>query len=141
MRLEVKGKYDYNSGHEDDLSFNAGQIIAVTEEVDDEWYQGEYTDGEGHLHQGMFPRNFVIPLKTRSASAGTSSSVSGLEQDQTTASLRPDVNSGRLEAVPGAVSVEPATTHFTSRSKLTSAPLAENPNVPQPVTFCRASPV
>jgi len=68
MAKEVKAKYDYNSGHEDDLSFTAGQLIAVTEEVDDEWYNGQYTDSQGKLHQGMFPRNFVtVPPKTSPA--------------------------------------------------------------------------
>jgi hypothetical protein len=59
MAKEVKAKYEYHSGHEDDLSFAAGQLITVTEEVDDEWYNGQYTDSQGTLHQGMFPRNFV----------------------------------------------------------------------------------
>jgi hypothetical protein len=60
MTKEVKAKYDYNSGHEDDLSFTAGQIITILEEVDDEWYSGEYHDGQGKRHRGMFPRNFVV---------------------------------------------------------------------------------
>ena len=60
MAIEVKAKYDYNSGHEDDLSFAVGQIITVLEEVDDEWYNGEYVDSEGRRLQGMFPRNFVV---------------------------------------------------------------------------------
>lgn len=59
MAIQVKAKYDYNSGHEDDLSFSAGQVINVTEEVDEEWYNGEYHDNNGKQHQGMFPRNFV----------------------------------------------------------------------------------
>jgi|SRR5277367_1884967 len=62
MAREVKAKYDYNSGHEDDLSFTAGQIITVTEEVDEEWYNGQYFDSQRKLHQGMFPRNFVTVL-------------------------------------------------------------------------------
>jgi myosin tail region-interacting protein MTI1 len=60
MAKEVKAKYDYNSGHEDDLSFAAGQMITILEEVDDEWYNGEYHDTLGKRHQGMFPRNFVV---------------------------------------------------------------------------------
>ena len=68
MAKEVKAKYDYNSGHEDDLSFNVGQTIVVTEEVDEEWFNGQYIDSEGHLRRGMFPRNFVtIPPKPSSA--------------------------------------------------------------------------
>lgn len=65
MRLEVKAKYDYNSGHEDDLTFRAGQIIQVFEEIDAEWFNGEYSDAQGNLQRGMFPRNYVsiIPPK------------------------------------------------------------------------------
>lgn len=59
MAIEVKAKYEYNSGHEDDLSFTVGQIITVIEEVDEEWYNGAYVDSQGKRHQGMFPRNFV----------------------------------------------------------------------------------
>src|SRR5579859_4630788 len=59
MAKEVKAKFDYNSGHEDDLSFSAGQIITVTEEVDHEWYSGGYTGLDGKHYEGMFPRNFV----------------------------------------------------------------------------------
>ena len=60
--VRVQAKYDYNSGHEDDLVFLAGQAITVTEEVDKEWFSGEYVDARGIMHQGMFPRNFVIPM-------------------------------------------------------------------------------
>ena len=67
MTTEVKAKYDYNSGHEDDLSFASGQILTVIEEIDGEWYFGEYVDGNGRRHQGMFPRNFVIPSASYSA--------------------------------------------------------------------------
>src|SRR5579859_6359808 len=59
MALVVKAKYDYDSGHEDDLRFTAGQLITVLEEVDEEWYNGEFTGSDGVRHQGMFPRNFV----------------------------------------------------------------------------------
>ena len=67
MTIRVKAKYDYNSGHEDDLAFSVGQIINVTEEVDKEWYSGEYLDANGVSHQGMFPRNFVTVLRTEDA--------------------------------------------------------------------------
>ncbi|KAF2801482.1 uncharacterized protein BDZ99DRAFT_342350, partial [Mytilinidion resinicola] len=51
--------YDYSSPHEDDLSFRQGQIITVTEQEDEDWYSGEYTDGAGAKQEGLFPRNFV----------------------------------------------------------------------------------
>jgi hypothetical protein len=68
MAIQVKAKYDYHSGHEDDLSFSASQIINVTEEVDEEWYNGEYHDGNGTHHRGMFPRNFVTVHTPESSS-------------------------------------------------------------------------
>src|SRR5271169_1902698 len=80
MATEVKAKYDYNSGHEDDLSFTAGQIINIIEEVDEEWYNGAYVDGQGKRHQGMFPRNFVISTTSHSAVAAP---VSAFKQSAT----------------------------------------------------------
>jgi myosin tail region-interacting protein MTI1 len=57
--FKVKASYDYNSPHEDDLSFSAGQIITVTEEEDADWYVGEYADASGETQSGLFPKNFV----------------------------------------------------------------------------------
>ncbi|PSN69418.1 hypothetical protein BS50DRAFT_341641 [Corynespora cassiicola Philippines] len=57
--FKVKAVYDYASGHEDDLSFPAGQVITVTEEEDADWYVGEYIDASGSKQEGLFPRNFV----------------------------------------------------------------------------------
>ncbi|RDA88642.1 hypothetical protein CP532_4088 [Ophiocordyceps camponoti-leonardi (nom. inval.)] len=57
--FRVKAVYEYSSPHEDDLNFPIGQIITVTEEEDDDWYGGEYVDGAGTKHEGIFPRNFV----------------------------------------------------------------------------------
>lgn len=57
--FKVKAVYDYNSPHEDDLSFLNGQIITVTEVEDDDWYVGEYTDASGLNKDGLFPKNFV----------------------------------------------------------------------------------
>ena len=57
--FRVKAVFDYSSPHDDDLSFPNGQIIVVTDEEDESWYYGEYTDDGGTKHQGLFPRNFV----------------------------------------------------------------------------------
>ncbi|ODV77503.1 uncharacterized protein CANTADRAFT_36328, partial [Suhomyces tanzawaensis NRRL Y-17324] len=52
--FRVKAVYEYKSEYEDDLTFDVGQIITVTEVEDEEWFSGNY-DGKS----GMFPRNFV----------------------------------------------------------------------------------
>lgn len=58
--FRVKALYEYTSPHEDDLTFDAGQIITVTEEEDDDWYNGYYTKASsGAKREGIFPRNFV----------------------------------------------------------------------------------
>lgn len=57
--FKVKALYDYASGHDDDLGFAVGQIITVTEEEDDDWYFGTYTEGSGEVKEGLFPKNFV----------------------------------------------------------------------------------
>ena len=57
--FRVKAVYDYNSPHDDDLSFTNGQLISVTDEEDADWYYGEYQDQSGAKQQGLFPKNFV----------------------------------------------------------------------------------
>ncbi|KAG7881385.1 hypothetical protein KL938_003515 [Ogataea parapolymorpha] len=57
----VIAKYPYTPSAEnasDDLAFNAGQLITVTEEVDADWLFGTTKTG-GELVSGYFPRNFV----------------------------------------------------------------------------------
>ncbi|KAK8128254.1 hypothetical protein PG984_009362 [Apiospora sp. TS-2023a] len=57
--FKVKALYEYSSGHEDDLPFEIGQIITITEDDDPDWYGGEYLDAAGVKQEGIFPRNFV----------------------------------------------------------------------------------
>lgn len=57
--FKVKAVYDYSSPHDDDLSFPNGQVITVVKEEDEDWYIGEYEDGSGVKHEGLFPKNFV----------------------------------------------------------------------------------
>lgn len=59
MGFKVKALYEYNSGHNDDLAFDVGQIITITDEEDADWYGGEYIDEAGNKQEGIFPRNFV----------------------------------------------------------------------------------
>lgn len=57
--FKVKAVFEYNSPHDDDLSFPLGQIITVTEQEDNDWYVGQYTDSAGTSQEGLFPKNFV----------------------------------------------------------------------------------
>ncbi|KIY00578.1 uncharacterized protein Z520_03241 [Fonsecaea multimorphosa CBS 102226] len=57
--FKVKAIFEYRSDEADDLNFDNGQIITVTEEEDADWYTGEYVDASGEKLQGLFPRNFV----------------------------------------------------------------------------------
>ncbi|KJX92194.1 SH3-domain-containing protein [Zymoseptoria brevis] len=57
--FKVKARYDFEAKEEDDLGFPVGQIIDVTEEVDDSWLEGKYTDPSGAIQAGIFPREFV----------------------------------------------------------------------------------
>ncbi|KAI9892169.1 MAG: hypothetical protein M1814_001627 [Vezdaea aestivalis] len=61
--FKVKAVYDYSSAHDEDLSFPIEQIISVTEEEDDDWYFGHYTDTAGAKQEGLFPRNFVEKME------------------------------------------------------------------------------
>jgi len=57
--FKVKAVYEYTSEEPDDLSFPVGQVITITEEIDEDWYEGEYTDITGIKKTGIFPNNFV----------------------------------------------------------------------------------
>jgi hypothetical protein len=57
--FKVKALYDFEAKEEDDLGFPGGQIIDVTEVVDDNWLEGKYTDANGAVQAGIFPREFV----------------------------------------------------------------------------------
>lgn len=57
--FKVKAVFEYKSEEPDDLNFENGQIITVTEEEDADWYTGEYVNSSGEKVEGLFPRNFV----------------------------------------------------------------------------------
>jgi hypothetical protein len=57
--FKVKAVFEYRSEEPDDLNFDNGQIITVTEEDDPDWYTGEYVNPAGAKLEGIFPRNFV----------------------------------------------------------------------------------
>lgn len=57
--FKVKAIYEYASEEADDLSFPVGQVITITETIDEDWYEGEYTDVSGVKKAGIFPNNFV----------------------------------------------------------------------------------
>uniref|UniRef100_A0AC34PW85 SH3 domain-containing protein n=1 Tax=Panagrolaimus sp. JU765 TaxID=591449 RepID=A0AC34PW85_9BILA len=50
----ARALYDYESNVEGDLCFRAGEIIYITERVDDEWLKGEC-----NFKTGIFPVNYV----------------------------------------------------------------------------------
>ena len=50
--------YSYKSDDPDDLQFEAGEILRVTDDEGD-WFEGESQDG---LRRGTFPRTFVRKL-------------------------------------------------------------------------------
>lgn len=57
--FKVKAVFEYRSEEPDDLNFDNGQIITVTEDDDADWYTGEYSTSDGVKKDGIFPRNFV----------------------------------------------------------------------------------
>ncbi|ODQ51474.1 hypothetical protein SAICODRAFT_20499 [Saitoella complicata NRRL Y-17804] len=52
--FSVRALHAYTSDHDDDLTFDAGDVITVTSIEDEEWYFGKVGGREG-----MFPKNFV----------------------------------------------------------------------------------
>ncbi|XP_034329425.2 arf-GAP with SH3 domain, ANK repeat and PH domain-containing protein 2 isoform X1 [Magallana gigas] len=49
--------YDCEADNEDELTFRAGEMIIITGEEEEDWWEGEI-DGEPH-RRGVFPKNFV----------------------------------------------------------------------------------
>ena len=46
--------YDFNSTEEGDLSFKAGTIISITNQINSHWIEGKVGEDIG-----LFPRNYV----------------------------------------------------------------------------------
>ncbi|CCE61536.1 hypothetical protein TPHA_0A04630 [Tetrapisispora phaffii CBS 4417] len=63
--FQVVSQFPYKSEFEDDLHFEKDQEITITSVEDDEWYYGQYTDSNGELQEGIFPKTFVT-LKSNS---------------------------------------------------------------------------
>ncbi|XP_065840628.1 spermatogenesis-associated protein 13-like isoform X3 [Oscarella lobularis] len=63
--------WDYVSSESDELSFSAGDTIAVTEMTDEEWWGGFIED-----RQGWFPKNYVRMRVTDSGATHEASSLS-----------------------------------------------------------------
>ncbi|KAI5366062.1 Putative myosin tail region-interacting protein Mti1 [Septoria linicola] len=57
--FKVKALYEFEAKEDDDLGFPGGQVIDVTEEIDDNWLEGKYIDANGTSQSGIFPREFV----------------------------------------------------------------------------------
>ena len=58
--FKVKAVYEYRSQEPDDLNFDLGQIITVTDDQEEDWYTGEYINATtAEKADGIFPRNFV----------------------------------------------------------------------------------
>lgn len=88
---QVKALYDYQAASADELTFRAGDVIQVTKEADDGWWEGKEKEGRQTAHtricsvaqhdllhcalyfmlfifvgsvygqQGVFPSNYVAP--------------------------------------------------------------------------------
>lgn len=59
--IAVQALFDYEAQDDEELSFNAGDLIAVLETGDDGWWQGELWDADTNscLGAGTVPSNFV----------------------------------------------------------------------------------
>lgn len=54
-----KAIYDFNGENEDEISFKAGDVITVINQIDKGWWVGEI-----HNKQGIFPVNFTEEYKS-----------------------------------------------------------------------------
>ncbi|KAJ1564466.1 hypothetical protein HK405_014803, partial [Cladochytrium tenue] len=56
-RKQVRVVFDFDAESSEELSIRKGDIINVTVEIDEGWWEGELTDGSGR--SGMFPANYT----------------------------------------------------------------------------------
>lgn len=54
---QVRALFPFVAQHEDELSFQKGQVVTVLSKEDPSWWKGELA---GHV--GLFPSNYVEPL-------------------------------------------------------------------------------
>lgn len=101
--FKVKALYDFEAKEEDDLAFSTGQIIDITEEIDDNWLEGRYTDSNGGDQSGIFPREFVEKYEPPVPSRPTRPT----RPKQETAPV-PVAVTGPVHPIPSTVSEEPS---------------------------------
>lgn len=134
----VRAVFEYNSGHDDDLSFPIGQVVTVTAVEDAEWYCGEYTDGAGAKQEGIFPKNFVEryeppapPRPARPNRAKKEPEPAPVEPPVSVSESQPPAEPASAES-PAADDNDTAAQQITSplSPALASGPLAEAPSSP-----------
>ncbi|UKZ94911.1 uncharacterized protein TrAFT101_009766 [Trichoderma asperellum] len=145
--FRVKALYEYSSPHEDDLNFPAGQIIAVTDDEDADWYGGEYVDESGAKKEGIFPRNFVEkfepvapPRPVRKQKQEPEAAAPAPPPPEASA---PEDTTGRSTpppAIPGGVASVPSPKRVAEPVKYTQPAEAPAPPVPAPVPVAAPAP-
>ncbi|KAF9355305.1 hypothetical protein BGX26_006732 [Mortierella sp. AD094] len=87
---QVRAIFNFNASAGEELSLQKGDLVRVTEEIDEGWWEGELIDSNGVRHVGMFPSNYVeeVPcdtvseLRQSSLKSNTSSSSHYLNEEE-----------------------------------------------------------
>ncbi|KAJ3125631.1 hypothetical protein HK098_008359 [Nowakowskiella sp. JEL0407] len=61
---QARVTFDFDAEGEDELTIRKGEIINITAEIDEGWWEGEIADGSGRF--GMFPSNYCEVLRATS---------------------------------------------------------------------------
>jgi hypothetical protein len=151
--FKVKALYDFEAKEEDDLGFPGGQIIDVTEVVDDNWLEGKYTDTDGNTQSGIFPREFVekyeppLPARPTRPARKQDTGTPQPPQNILNQTEEKEVDGEETEA-PAPVSALPATASLPTRSTedarpsnpRTTSQAREPPTAAAPVATQRSVP-
>lgn len=110
----VRALYAFKAENSGDLEFPKGEIISVTEEIDENWWSGEIQEDDGSIRKGIFPVNYVEKLTNVPSdnAKGTSSDIE-MPAGLTAAGLSQEAMS-QMKSVMPAGSVSDITAAITS---------------------------
>lgn len=61
--MKVTALFDFEAQEDGEVSFKKGNVIKVLEKTDPNWWKGQVVNGALAGNTGLFPSNYVQPMK------------------------------------------------------------------------------